>query len=200
MSDNYGYLAFAIARSHPHPSIIGLDIVEQTLIKNAERARDEQLVNLSFQNYDGVLFPFDDGEFDIVVSRYALHHFPTISDTFQEISRVMKEEGKLFISDPAPNRNDTQCFVDAFMKMKKDGHIKFYTESEFKELAEKVGLSYLNSFQTFIRFPRKRTDSIEFPEIMSHYDREIIEGYHIEVVEDEIYITEEVNNLLFIKS
>lgn len=31
----------------------------------------------------------------------------------------------LFLSDPTPNDDDTEGFVDAYMKMKKDGHIKF---------------------------------------------------------------------------
>ncbi len=194
-----GYLAFAIARNNPQAIITGLDIVEKALAKNAEHARDEHLTNIFFKNYDGMKLPFDDGEFDIVVSRYALHHFPLISDTFNEISRVLKPEGKLFISDPTPNINDTERFVDAYMKMKKDGHIKFYTDNEFKELAQKVGLSYVNCFKTFIRFPKKRKDASEFPKIMISYNSKIIEGYSIEVTDDEIYITEEVNNLLFEK-
>lgn len=195
-----GYLAFAIARNHPQANITGLDIIEKTLIKNTELAQDEHLVNLLFRNYDGMIFPFDNEEFDLVISRYALHHFPVITDTFKEISRVLKPEGKLFISDPTPNINDSECFVDAFMKMKEDGHIKFYTEGEFKELAQTVGLSYINGFKSLIRFPRKRKDSSQFPILMSSYNRTIIEGYSIEVTDDEIYITEEVNNLLFIKS
>ncbi len=192
-----GYLAFEIARNHPQARITGLDIVEKTLAINTKRAQDEGLTNLFFQSYDGMMFPFEDGEFDLVVSRYALHHFPMISDTFKEISRVLKPEGKLFISDPTPNSNDAERFVDAYMKMKKDGHIKFYTEDEFKELAQAVGLSFINCFKTSIRFPRKRIEAREFPKIIASYHREITEGYHIEVTEDELYITEEVNNLLF---
>lgn len=194
-----GYLAFALARYSPQATIIGLDIVEQTLAKNTDRARVEHLSNLHFISYDGLKFPFDDGEFDVVVSRYALHHFPIISDTFHEISRVLKPEGQLFVSDPTPNSNDTEGFVDAYMKMKKDGHIKFYTENEFKELAQIAGLSFINCFKTLIRFPKKRKDANEFPEIMNRYNSKIIEGYNIVVTDDEIYITEEVNNILFRK-
>ena len=34
---------------------------------------------------------------------------------------------------------------------------------------------------------------------MKKYDAKVIEGYDIEVTEDEIYITERVNNILFVK-
>ena len=39
------------------------------------------------------------------------------------MSRVLKEGGKLFISDPCPNECDTERFVDDYMRLKKDGHI-----------------------------------------------------------------------------
>lgn len=83
------------------------------------------------------------------------------------------------MSDPAPNDDDTEHFVDEYMQMKKDGHIKFYTQDEWKEIAGLSGLKFLNGFETAIRFPRKKETALEF---------------------DEIWITERVNNLFFEKS
>lgn len=194
-----GYLAFSIARKHKKVTIIGLDIVEQALVKNQEQAKNEQLEHLQFVNYDGNKFPFEDGTFDLVLTRYALHHFPVIEDTFQEISRVLKTSGKLFVSDPTPNHDDATRFVDEYMQMKKDGHIKFYTKDEFIKLGANSGLEFINGFMTSIRFPKKRKDAVEFDKIVSKYDKKIIDGYDIQVSEDEIFITERVNNLIFIK-
>lgn len=53
---------------------------------------------------------------------------PEITDAFHEIHRVLKPNGYFFLSDPVPNENDAGRFVDAYMQMKKDGHIKFYTK------------------------------------------------------------------------
>ena len=89
------------------------------------------LHHLKFKNYDGVKLPFADETFDLIITRYALHHFPVIEDTFQEIKRVLKSNAKFFIADPAPNCNDKERFVDAYMQMKKDGHIQFYTLEEW---------------------------------------------------------------------
>ena len=102
--------------------------------------------NTGFVNYDGITFPFEDDSFDIVITRYALHHFPTIKDTFSEIHRVLKKGGVFFLSDPAPNDDDTEHFVDEYMQMKKDGHIKFYTQDEWNEIAGVSGLKFLNGF------------------------------------------------------
>lgn len=102
-----------------------LDIVEKALAYNREKAESKGLGNLNFVNYNGLRFPFEDKTFDMAITRYVLHHFPAVRDTFHEINRVLKPGGTFFLSDPAPNDDDTSRFVDAYMQMKKDGHIKF---------------------------------------------------------------------------
>lgn len=164
-----GYLAFPLARKYPDAQVTGLDIVEEALDKNRECAESEGLKNLGFVSYNGLVLPFADGQFDLVITRYALHHFPAIRDTFSEISRVLKPGGIFFLSDPAPNDNDTEGFVDAYMQMKKDGHIKFYTKQEWQEIGKEAGLSLADDFETSIRFPKKIETALEFNEIMSRF-------------------------------
>ena len=194
-----GYLAFPIARKYKQAEVVGLDIVEKTLEKNKNRAEQERIRNLNFINYEGLDFPFENEMFDIVVTRYALHHFPAIGDTFREINRVLKNGGILFLSDPAPNDNDVDRFVDEYMQMKKDGHIRFYTKDEWKEIGDSVNLKYISDFETSIRFPREKVESVEFDDIISRHSENVIKGYDVEVIEDEIWITEKVNNLIFRK-
>ena len=143
-----GYLSFAVAKRYPNVSVVGLDIVEKTLQDNREKAKEEKIDNLKFVGYDGVDFPFCDGEFDLVVSRYALHHFPKIQSSIAEVSRVLKRGGHFFVSDPAPNDNDDERFVDAYMQLKQDGHIKFYTLDEWESICEECGLRLEKSFKS----------------------------------------------------
>lgn len=194
-----GYLAFPIAGKYPEAEVTGLDIVENALNHNRKRSETEGLRNLIFLSYNGLAFPFADETFDLVITRYALHHFPQIADTFHEINRVLKPNGKLFLADPAPNDNDDKRFVDAYMQMKKDGHIKFYTKEEWLKLGELTGLQFADSFETQIRFPKKKENAPEFDEIIHRFDQQVIAGYDIEITESEIWITEKVNNLLFQK-
>ena len=121
-----GYLSFPIAKNNPGCEVVGLDIVNDALETNRMRADSEGIKNLSFISYDGIDFPFEEKSFDLVVTRYALHHFPNIEHSIGEVSRVLKSDGMLFISDPCPNECDTERFVDDYMRLKKDGHIKFY--------------------------------------------------------------------------
>jgi ubiquinone/menaquinone biosynthesis C-methylase UbiE len=193
-----GYLAFPIASCYPDASVIGLDIIEDTLIRNNERALQQGISNLKFVTYDGINFPFEDKSFDVVVSRYALHHFPDIENAFREISRVLNKGGRLLVSDPTPNVEDCSRFVDKFMQMKPDAHIRFYTEHEIILAAKAYGLVKKSSFTTEIRFPRKGAD--QYRELLKEYNKEIIEGYQIQIIGDEIFISEKVLNVLFEKS
>ena len=112
----------------------------------------------------------------MITTRYALHHFPIIKDTFKEIARTFKEGGFIFIADPTPNDNDTDRFVDDYMRMKKDGHIKYYKKEEFVQLAEEIGLKLVNEFQTEIRFPRLKETAYGLDEIMMKHQQPVIEG------------------------
>ena len=194
-----GYLSFPIAKKYSNISVIGLDIVEKALEVNRFRAKEEQIRNISFITYNGIEVPFSDSEFDMVISRYALHHFPDIQKSISEVSRVLKRGGFLFVSDPTPNANDTSRFVDGYMQLKKDGHIKFYTKEEWLQICGKYGLQFKKSFDSTIRFPKKKDTAYGFDELLKKHDKEIVESYELEVMGNEIYITEQVNNILFCK-
>lgn len=84
-----GYLAFPFAKKYKQAEVVGLDIVEKTLDENRKRAESEGISNIHFVSYEGMEFPFEDNSFDVVITRYALHHFPEIKATFREINRVL---------------------------------------------------------------------------------------------------------------
>ncbi len=194
-----GYLTFPIAKENPEATILGLDIVTKTLESNTAKAETDGLSNLEFRTYDGNIFPFEDATFDLIVTRYALHHFPNIKQSMNEVARVLKPTGRLFISDPRPNDCDISRFVDDYMQLKKDGHIKFYTKNEWIEICGECGLSVIQSFDSQIRFPKKKDTAVGFEEVISRHDKMIVDSYDLYETKDEIWVTEQVNNILFCK-
>lgn len=120
-----------------------------------------------------------------------------LADSFKEISRVLKKGGQLFISDATPNKDDVVGFVDDYMEVKDDGHIKFYSYDEFVKIANDVGFRLDKHFSTQITFPRKNAE--EYLTIVNKYSVKITRGYNIYRVGDEIFITEQVINLSLIK-
>lgn len=190
-----GYLAFAIARRYPDVSLTGLDIVEKALEQNRKRAEHEGIENLSFSSYDGISFPFEKGSFDMVVSRYALHHFPDIHKSLSEVHRVLSEKGCFFISDPSPNENDTSGFADEYMQVKPDGHIRFRAFAEWIALCSQNGFYLEESFVSSIRFPRQYEK--KYDSVISRHPQKTVKSYGIKINGGEIFITEQVNNILF---
>ena len=192
-----GYLAFRIAKDNPGCIVTGLDIVSATLEANTKRAQEEGVNNLSFVSYDGISFPFEDGMFDVVVTRYSLHHFPEIETSIGEVSRVLKCGGRFFISDPRPNDCDKDRFVDDYMRLKKDGHIKFYTKDEWTDICSRHNLNIIDCFDGSIRFPKKKDTALGYEEVLEKHDKAVIESYDLVETDTELYITERVNNFLF---
>ena len=165
-----GYLSFPIAKNNPGCDVIGLDIVNAALEANRTRADVEGIENLSFVSYDGIDFPFEDDTFDLVVTRYALHHFPDIEHSVGEVSRVLK-----------------------------NGGIKFYTKEEWNAICSRQGLVTVDSFDSSIRFPKKKDTALGYEEVLEKHDKAVIESYDLVETDTELYITERVNNILFKK-
>ena len=194
-----GYLTFPIAEGNPDCEVTGLDIVSDAIDVNRSRAQEAGLNNMSFVSYDGIDFPFEAGTFDLVVTRYSLHHFPDIEHSIGEVSRVLKGGGSLFISDPCPNDCDKDRFVDDYMRLKKDGHIKFYTKSEWVDICDRFGLQIVDDFESTIRFPKKKDTAFGYEEVLKKHDKAVIESYDLVETDTELFVTERVNNILFRK-
>lgn len=192
-----GYLAFPLAKARPDCLVTGLDIVGETLLRDLEEAKKEQIRNIEFIKYSGEELPFDNNSYDVVMSRYALHHFPDLQDTFHELYRILKPGGQFLFADPTPNDQDKGRFIDKYMQIKKDGHQKFYTKDEFIHMANQAGLVYETSAMTKIRFPRKRT--IEVEELLHETLDSVKDLYKIEYSKEEVYITIDVLNISFFR-
>lgn len=110
---------------------------------------------------------------------------------------MLKKGGAFFLSDPCPNECDETRFVDEYMQLKKDGHIKFYTKREWEKLCGNVGMYLTDYFASSIRFPKKKDTAYGFSEVLQRHDPAIIQNYDLVETDTEIYVTEQVNNILF---
>ena len=86
------------------------------------------------------------------------------------------------------------------MQLKKDGHIKFYTKDEWLQICKGCNMNFVSGFDSKIRFPKKKNTAQGFEEVLARHDKSIIDSYQLIQTEDEIWVTEQVNNLLFEKS
>ena len=58
-------------------------------------------------------------------------------------------------------------------------------------------MHFIQSFDSEIRFPKKKSTAEGFEEVLARHEKSIIDSYRLTQTEDEIWVTEQVNNLLF---
>lgn len=80
--------------------VVGLDLSEAMLELAAHNTWRRSLQSeLTWLAADAKAVPFDDGEFDCVVSCDSLHHWENPSPVLDEIARVLKADGNYLIHD-----------------------------------------------------------------------------------------------------
>ncbi|HVV60640.1 MAG TPA: class I SAM-dependent methyltransferase [Pseudolabrys sp.] len=90
-SGRYG-VAMAL---HGAAEVIGCDISDNGLATARERAAS--VPNLSFRKGSVLDLPFADASFDFVCCAGVLHHTPSIARGLDELTRVLRPGGKLFL-------------------------------------------------------------------------------------------------------
>jgi len=97
-----GFVAIEIARllQANNCQVVGLDLSRAMLSVAAENARRQGLNgSLTWREGDAKALPFEDGQFDFVVSSGSLHHWEDPLRVFDEVARVLKEDGQTIIRD-----------------------------------------------------------------------------------------------------
>lgn len=89
-----GNLASKLARRIPHGDVWGVEQSTEQLSK----ARAD-LPNLHFQQADAQKLPFEDERFDVTYCRYVLEHVSDPLRVLQEMRRVLKPGGKIFVQE-----------------------------------------------------------------------------------------------------
>ena len=148
-----GYLAFPLAEMFPKAEVVGIDIAETIIAKNNETVKERGIKNLVFQAFDGLKYPFEAGTFNLIVTRYAFHHFPNVTDAICQMQKLLAKGGKILISDPLRNEEDKKGIIDDFMRVKKDGHIQFYSEKELEKLFVENGFAKEKQIISNMKFP-----------------------------------------------
>lgn len=94
-----GGLAIEIAKLSPKTKVIGIDVSKDMVQIGTKRKIDADLNNLEFRQGDAANLPFPEGYVDLIVSHGSLHHWDDPIKVFNEVHRVLKSSGTIFITD-----------------------------------------------------------------------------------------------------
>ena len=124
-----GYIAMAFAGVARE--VVGVDLTEAPL-KIAEQKRGERgLNNVSFRTADAENLPFPDGEFDIVVCRFAVHHFENPRRVLGEMARVCRVGGTIGIEDMVASEHPERAeYHNRFERLRDTSHTRALPMSE----------------------------------------------------------------------
>lgn len=79
--------------------VIGLDMTEEMVTKAEANAEKYQYTNIEFRLGDIEQLPVSDNSVDVIISNCVINLTPNKGKVFQESFRVLKNIGKLYVSD-----------------------------------------------------------------------------------------------------
>ena len=95
-----GTLAIEFASGLPGVRVVGLDLSEVALQLARNNLRGTPVASrVTFEHGDAADMPFGDGTFDLVISSNTLHLTEDPVRMLNEVDRVLKPEGRIFMSD-----------------------------------------------------------------------------------------------------
>src|SRR5271156_1030432 len=135
-----GHVAMAFARVCRE--VVGIDLTDAPL-KIAEKLRtDRGLTNVSFRQGDvESRLPFNDGEFDVVVCRFAVHHFAAPQKVIAEMARVCRPDGLVAVEDLiASEQPDRAAYYNEFERLRDTSHTNALALSDLIRMMSTPGL------------------------------------------------------------
>lgn len=147
-----GYVAAAFAEAGCE--VVGLDLTPAPLELAEQMRKERGLNNLHFQAGDAEHLPFAEQAFDIVVSRYALHHCEDPRRVLAEMARVCHLQGTVVIQDLIVSEFSARgAYQNRFEQLRDTSHTRALPLSELLGLFTSCGLEVEQFFTERLTMP-----------------------------------------------
>ncbi len=134
-----GYVAQAFAAACRE--VIGLDLTAAPLAIAERRRQELGLDNLRFQVGDAEHLPFAAGDFDVVVCRYAFHHFEDPGRVLGEMARVCRRGGSVVVEDLVVSEDPARgAYQNRYENLRDPSHTRAFPLSGLLGLFAASGL------------------------------------------------------------
>ena len=130
----YGFGTRRLAELNPDKKFVGIDFDKKAIDFAIKR---NKLKNIKFYLMDATKLGFRKNYFDSVVSIENLEHVPDYKRYLEEINRVVKDEGILFLTTPNLYRLGNIHVAIMSRKPTNKFHVKEFGMKELKSLIEK---------------------------------------------------------------
>ena len=134
-----GIIVCAFAPEVKHAT--GIDMTPAMLDRARQHAAEKGVANVSWDQGDVGSLPYADGAFDIVVTRFSMHHFLDPVSVLREMVRVCAPGGRVVVVDMYASDNPAKAMEwNREEKLRDPSHVRCLTLPELKGLFGSVGL------------------------------------------------------------
>lgn len=128
-----GQLGRHLARDGATAVIV--DLTDAMLATGLRSIREEGRQDVVFVRGDATDLPFPDDQFDVVVSRFALHHMDDPASAVAEMARVCRPDGSVTLIDMVAGG----ARHDELERLRDPSHTRALPEDEFRAMFAAVG-------------------------------------------------------------
>lgn len=135
-----GHASFAVAPVAQ--KVVAYDLSAQMLEVVATAAAERGLGNLAVRQGSADKLEFPDASFDLVCTRFSVHHWRNVPQALREVRRVLKPGGRFIVIDtaaPADVLADT--YVQAIELLRDTSHVRNISLNSWRKLLKQAGFS-----------------------------------------------------------
>jgi ubiquinone/menaquinone biosynthesis C-methylase UbiE len=134
-----GIIVCAFAPEVKHAT--GIDMTPAMLDRARQHAAEKGVANVSWDQGDVGSLPYADGTFDIVVTRFSMHHFLDPVGVLREMVRVCAPGGRVVVVDMYASNDPAKAVEwNRLEKLRDPSHVRCLTLPELKGLFGTAGL------------------------------------------------------------
>ncbi|HXH48117.1 MAG TPA: methyltransferase domain-containing protein [Terriglobia bacterium] len=131
----------------------GMDLTPEMLRYSRQFQAEKQVPNAAFICAEGEAIPYADAAFDLVSCQYAFHHIPKPDLVLQEMLRVTKPDGRIFVDDTLGPESDEKFELHNRIEVVRDpSHTRSLRLTTFLKMFDNFGLEIVS--QSFRRHRR----------------------------------------------
>ena len=119
----------------------GIDMTPAMLDRARAHAREKGIGNVSWDQGDVTSLPYPDGAFDIVTTRFSMHHFLDPLRVLREMVRVCAPGGRIVVVDMYASDNPAKAAEwNRLEKLRDPSHVRALPLAELRGLFAQAGL------------------------------------------------------------
>jgi ubiquinone/menaquinone biosynthesis C-methylase UbiE len=121
-------------------SIVAFDATDAMLEKAKRRCAQAGLTNVDFKSGDAEKLPFENAQFDGVVTRLAIHHFAEPQRALNEMFRVLHPGGVAVTVDVVSSEDTEESRLhNAIERLRDHSHVRMLPASELTACISRAG-------------------------------------------------------------